>query len=411
MKKIYIGKPKIAKSKEGWVRLESEIKIDGIQKTAWFAVESEYEKYLDDQVADAFVVGLLPRAIHEAYDIESDAFVSEELLFNLETYLLPITSKNSAGKAHNVNINAAPLSRNLKACGVGTGVSGGIDSSDAILEVLKQSKKYPGMALTHLAYFIHDATEIVPGEPLQEFRIKQTEKELNCIENIANELKLPIVKIESNIYNVSGVIEELACTYHGMSNVFALAKLFKIYFAASAYDISDFSMLKSYYSNLEYGDIFVFPMLSIPSLRFYIAGITRNRFEKTKEVGEEKWLFDNINVCFPLKGEKCGINCTAGKCLRTMWDLEISGKLDNYKKSLPVDEFRTNRKKAISWLYFKNDSFTIESLGYALKAGIITKREISQIKNERRLKNILSRVLCIFVPVRKWRHNIRRHFN
>jgi hypothetical protein len=405
MKTIHIKNPVIMGG-----RLEAEITIDGSTKTAWFSVEPDYAKYLDDEVADAFLVGILPRALRDGYDIKCDAPVSEDLLFNLDTYLIPITAKNSAGKAHFVKIDAKPVVRKSSASGVGTGVSGGVDSSDAIMEVLNQSKKYPSMALTHLAYFIHDRTEIVPGEPLQEFRIKQLMKEIDCVDRIVDALKLPIVRIESNIYNVSGIDESLACTYHAMSNIFALAKLFKVYFAASAFDVADFSMSDSYYSNLEYGDIFIFPMLSISSLRFYIAGITRNRFEKTREIANEPWLFDNMNVCFPLKGEKCGINCTAGKCLRTMWDLEIVGALDNYKNSLPVSEFRNNRKKAISWLCFKNDSFTAETLKQAIAAGIITKSEIAQIKIQRKVKNIASKILCLFIPVRKWRHATRRRF-
>jgi hypothetical protein len=131
-------------------RLQATIAINGIEKVANFDVDSTYAEYLDDEVCDAFLINLLLFAMGNGYDIKCDAPVSAELLFNLRTYFLPILNKETSGKAHLVNIEANPLVRETHAIAVGTGISGGIDSSDAIMENLRASAKIPNMKLTHL---------------------------------------------------------------------------------------------------------------------------------------------------------------------------------------------------------------------------------------------------------------------
>lgn len=409
---ITIHKPKITMRGKDAI-LSADIEFDNAVRTAWFKVSAEYGIYLDSEVVDAFVIGMLSRAIRYGYDIVCKAPVSEELFFNLTVYTIPTIYKYSQGRAHLIDIIAQPLTRKTNANGVGTGVSGGIDSSDAIVEVLKAGKRFPNMNLTHLAYFVHDRNEIVPGEQLEEFRILQMQEEQKKVYKISKQLKLPIIEIESNIYNVDGVIEEVSHSFHGPANVFALAKLFKTYFSAGAYDLEDFSMVRSY-DDQAYSDAFIFPMLSTSNLRFYMAGITRNRFEKTENVAGQSWLFDNMNVCFPHKGTKCGPNCIAGKCMCTMWDLEILGMLDKYKKSLPVEEFRKQKSDSLHWLYKKymqQDRFAKETVKRALANQTISATELRQMCLKYRCRKYLGKIICIFVPVHKWRKSIRKYFN
>ncbi|MFI3242247.1 MAG: hypothetical protein R3Y43_06745 [Alphaproteobacteria bacterium] len=407
---IYINFPKIEEL-ENTARLSSVISIDGQEQSIWFEVDKKNKKYLEDRVIDAFIVGMLPFAMRNKHNIHSDAYISEELLFNLDTYLFPVFSTECVN-SYLAQIKAPTLSYQNNAKGVGTGVSGGVDSSDVIVEAIKQGKKYPSTNLTHLMYFMHDNKEIVPGEgETPKFRQEQADKEYNIVHNIAQELKLPIITISSNIYNISGVSEVLAHTYHGNANVFALAKLFKTYFYASAHHLNVFNIKKGFYNDSEYANLFILQMLSTSNLRFYFGGISRSRLEKTKIISKEKWVQKYMNVCFPAKNTSCGVNCRIGKCMRTMWDLEVLGKLNNFNSIFDIDEFRKNKRKSIFWLYrkkAKKDLFSLEAWEKARQQNIISNLDILIAGYTLIFKKAL-RLVSRIIPIKKLRRAIRAY--
>lgn len=386
-------------------RLQATIAINGIEKVANFDVDSTYAEYLDDEVCDAFLINLLLFAMGNGYDIKCDAPVSAELLFNLRTYFLPILNKETSGKAHLVNIEANPLVRETHAIAVGTGVSGGIDSSDAIMENLRASAKIPNMKLTHLLVVTPTSKRVAFYRPhSQEALLQRAEKISTC-------LNLPLIKISHNLADISDICDERYHPFYNLSCVFALGKQFKTYFYASAYTMDHFSIKNGFNSDADYMNMFMLPMLSTPNLRFYLAGLPRSRLEKTRAIANEKWVQENLSVCTnDFIGKKCGFStCNANKCKRTMWDLEICGALDKFSKMFDADDFRKNHKQAITWLYNKakhGDNFAQESWNTAKAKNIITKQDLFSLA----LRNAGLKFILMFIPVSKWRKRIRSKF-
>lgn len=93
---ITIKEPKIQLINDR-ARCTCPIDVDGINKEVWFEVDKEYGKYIVTERADAYVIGLLYWAMKNGHDITCECPVTEELLYNLSTILVPTLYKN----AHN----------------------------------------------------------------------------------------------------------------------------------------------------------------------------------------------------------------------------------------------------------------------------------------------------------------------
>ena len=85
---IRIEKPYII-SKNDKTRCICDIFIDNKKHSIFFEVDKKYGKYLVDDRIDAYVIGLLNYAMREGQDIESDYPITEELLYNIRTTLIP----------------------------------------------------------------------------------------------------------------------------------------------------------------------------------------------------------------------------------------------------------------------------------------------------------------------------------
>ncbi len=106
-KMIKILQPKVISSDDSHSRLSCDILVDNKVRNLWFEVEKEYEPYLCYERSDAFVIGLLSWAMRLNHDIECTAPVSEELLYNLRTYLIPSLAKHGKD-LHNIKILTPP---------------------------------------------------------------------------------------------------------------------------------------------------------------------------------------------------------------------------------------------------------------------------------------------------------------
>ena len=97
-------------------------------RTLWFEVDRQYEECLCTERVDGFLVALLPFAMTGGLNIHSEGRVSERLLYQLKTMLLPSLSDNISA-LHPINIDAEADGRELESKnGVGTALSCGVDS-------------------------------------------------------------------------------------------------------------------------------------------------------------------------------------------------------------------------------------------------------------------------------------------
>lgn len=342
---IKIGKPFI-KENSKTAKLCASVHIDGKKDTIFFETDIKWNKYLTTEVADAFVVGLLHRALCLGHDIISEAPISESVLYGLENILIPnlcFGDKN----INNIKIIANTIKSPTSSGAVGTGLSCGIDSFQAIKE--NSSTKFPGHKITHLCFF--NCGAFYSDE-------KNFWKMQKLIKNVAKQMNLPLIIGNSNIHKVIPGDYQITHSFYSLFCVLALRKLFSLYYYASTEAFIQFSAEHASIIGNDSSryDLMTFFAISDENLRLYSAGAgVKTRIEKTKQIMNDEIVQKNIDVCVLHKENNCG-KCI--KCRRTMLQLWMLGTLDKFNNRFPVTYFYNNLKEYIKWMK-KNKNKTI----------------------------------------------------
>ncbi|WP_319475411.1 hypothetical protein [Marispirochaeta aestuarii] len=157
---IVIGKPYLESRTEDSI-LHSRLccDIEGVNDdilTLWYEVPSEYEEYLCIERADAFIVSLLPLAMirsspEQLVRIICKQSISAKLYHQLVNYYIPVLVDSIS--YYNDIVLEANISESKLFCkgAVGTGVSGGVDSSYTIARYL--NNKISAFRLSHCVYY------------------------------------------------------------------------------------------------------------------------------------------------------------------------------------------------------------------------------------------------------------------
>ena len=130
-------------------------------------------------------------------------------------------------------------------------------------------------------------------------------------------------------------------TTRTLAFVLALQKLFSLYYFSSAYQFSDFII--SEHSTSCY-DILIMPLLSTQNVRFELVGGETTRLGKVAYITQYDITRKYLNVCVGCTVEN---DSTCGKCVRTMLELYLLGKLDDYSSVFDTELFRRKKKRYI----------------------------------------------------------------
>ena len=316
------------------------------EMSIWFQTDEENAKYLTDDRADAFVVGLLFTAVSTGCDIYSDVPVSDCLLYQLNEYYLPSMDKMlDNGPTH---LFAPEIKTKVK-CenAVGTGYSAGVDSSYTVCQHtgdrLKDAPYRP--ALTHLVIINAGVFE---GENAH----KTFENAVENAWSLAKEMGLKAVGIDSNIQYV--LDEHYLSTYslRLCSAILALQGLFGTYLLSSGGHAQEsFKMIKE---NNAYGDLLTCQMLSTATLRFISFGAGVRRIDKIRTLVDFKPCYTRLHPCFvtPVGTKNCG-HCK--KCRRDSISLWAMGALDRFSEVYDIAHIERDRDVNIAFLLASSD--------------------------------------------------------
>nr|WP_300850861.1 hypothetical protein [uncultured Acetatifactor sp.] len=121
---IKIGTINIRK-KDNCYDLITDVNDNGVTKELFFTVDIKYAEYLATERSDAFVTVLLYYAMFNGYDIQWEIPCTEQLIYQLTAYYIPICAKEISFM-HPISLMGKTTSEALQ-CegGVGTGFSGG----------------------------------------------------------------------------------------------------------------------------------------------------------------------------------------------------------------------------------------------------------------------------------------------
>lgn len=329
---ITIGKPYITRN-GGLSRLNAEISIDEDKNVVWLEVDSKFEPYLCVERGDAFLCGVLHYAMCHGHDIRSEAPIGEHLYYQLETDLIFTLVRNSK-KLYATKIVADIDSSEMKnAGGVGTGISCGVDSLHVLAE--QGSTRFPKHKLNYLTFF--NVGSHGEGERAQKLFCER----LALARKFSAEYGYELIAENSNLQDVVQQSHFISVTFSSMFAVFALQKLWCVYYCGSGGDpYAYFSVKNAEKVCSEDYEQWSLTCFSTPSLRIYQEGGDRSRLDKLESLEKYPPSYKYLNVC-----TQGSVNCCrCEKCARTLIGLDAIDSLEKYREVFDVDYYNAHKK-------------------------------------------------------------------
>lgn len=351
MSTIIISKPYIENKENGKVRLCSNIIYENKKsRVLYYEVDAEYAQYLNYEKVDCFVLGLLHNCMNTKMNIKCEAPVSEQLLFQLRNYYIPVISKHMSNLFY-IEIEAEEISEiNTLGSAVATGNSGGVDSFYTIVKYLNEKGSFK---LTHLLF------NNISTEDDDEERIRRWfEKEEKEKKQIANELGIKAIGMYSNLYSfyASHYIYNYYYAAQYISAPYALDKLIGKYYYSSSYAFSDFTIEPKKMTDGSNFDLLALDCFSTNILKVYSTGAETGRVDKTIAIAKNNVANRHLQVCAVEQNKQYNdagvivkkLNCgCCRKCSRTITTLYSIGQLEKFNLVFDLSHFNNNKDKFI----------------------------------------------------------------
>lgn len=350
--------------------------VQHIDDVLWYQVPREYGGYFVADVADPFLVSVLLPAIRYCEDIVVEAYVSEQLYYNICNYIIPCLTAMWGGYVPNISVEGV-VATNYMPTASATGCSMGVDSLSAIFH--HTSKEcLEGYKLTHLTYFnvgAHGTTNIEATE-------ESFFNDLQLINEFATEINLPVVWVNTNMHLLYYEFSfDQTHTLRNISVVLSLQKLFRRYYYASSFTIDKIRLSKEYMS---YFEELLLARLSTESTSLMLEDAAWGRSDKTNYIALNPLSYKYLYVCLKeqiandggdediarIKDEK--LNCSrCKKCLRTMLTLDVIGKLPEFSDVFDIEYFNRIKKYYIGKIIYlkKDDAISLDIYKLMIKEG------------------------------------------
>ena len=326
------------------VRLEAKIKfidVDAVcpADTLYFEIRKDYGGMFATDTYDAFFLIGLYLAMYHKTPLKIRGKVSKKLCKNAAWYIQKILCDFSdlLEPVDFIVDGYAPTKG--KGNLIGTGISCGVDSLATIHDrfVKETDRDYRINALfifncgTHGDYGAPD-TQIVFAS------------RVNRAVAVANELKLPLVIVDTNLHLFRHENDKPTVMFLSMyACVLSLQNAVKRYYIPSG---CSYQGIKDYGDRAHHNDLatacdsYLIPLIQTERTELIVDGCQRRRVDKIDDLTTWDVARKYLNVCLLQKGADSA-NCgKCSKCLRTLLALEILGKLDDFAQVFPVDDYR-----------------------------------------------------------------------
>ncbi len=382
---VIISQPRIVDEGE-IVKLAADIEYDGKKRTLWYGVSRQYASFLTDERSDCFLVALIPSIAKRGGEVSVEGKISAQLKFKLEHILSPllpvISSEWSPLRIFAETVDALPEAPR----GVAAGCSCGVDSLFTIARYTAPDAP-KDWKLTHLLYLkagSHRHTHL--GAEGAEREQYLADGRLANARAFADKIGLPLVYLDSNLGDFFDGYEHVNIhSYLSCSCVLALQKLVRTYFFSAGFHSREhrFDASDSAFYDGELMECF-----STENTQFFSDGYERTRYMKTETIAEYAPAHDFLNVCiYEVK------NCTrCPKCLRTITQLEMLGKLDRFSHVFNLDFYRSHRIQFLGEGIYKAGSYRQE-MGDYLRNSKLSRDELRRIKRDYFLRRLLENPL------------------
>lgn len=384
---------------EGWSRLVVDIKAKYTHADKlWYAVPSEYERWLSDDVYDAFLISALYPAMYYDEPIEIDGCVSKELYYNIVTQVQDIAQayRSYLNKIKIVVAGYAQARQDSQF--VGTGFSAGVDSFCTFYN------HYENELLTEnrisAFFFFNVGSHGGGGESAH--RVFEARYEL--LKPFPASIGLPYVKLDSNLFDFYLKHWEYdAGIFCRAAAILTLQRAFNRYYLSSAHSYSEWMRGPFDAENLDLASVaegFLNPLLCTEKMHICLDGAQYLRSQKLEMIAEKDYSRKFLNVCVQQWREGYSArNCSCcSKCLRTLFALEAMGVLDQYSNVFDVEKYKKISFKYKCELILRAglDQYATDNVNFARAHGLKLPSRLEAIIVSRLFKSrLLGKMIAI----------------
>lgn len=339
----------------------------------WYETEKKNVKGLCTERNDAFVLAILYFAMMTGEDICSQAPLSCEFVHSVNTQIVPLHCNEESGYK-TIRVTGEQVIEVLETEGEkGTGISCGVDSLETVFRYLESDMdvvhRLTCVCLFNAGafHYMPEMKECIAGNmTIKEWDERAHEQFLSVCEEgkkVADELSLRFISVDSNISDLYQGVYLQSHAYRNCSAVLALEKMFGYYYYASE------GVPDKEWSGLENDASDNVWLFSTETVRFYVGGWGETRIDKIKYLSKYEVAKKYIHVCCE-ESFNCG---RCGKCFRTLFILDLLGKLDEFSAAFVDVEFYKKKKwKKFVWLLDKKeeDHYVADIMAYVKKNNI-----------------------------------------
>lgn len=374
------------------VDLNSDIKRVDNEHEIWISVENKYSYMLNDITYDCCLTVPLYMAMYYNTDLKIKGKVSKKLYRNVVDYITYIL-RSFSDELNDINIFIDGYKEVEGKHDVnGTGISCGVDSLATVYKYYEQETDID-YKLTHL-FFLNCGWH---GSIDNENTIKLFNKRAAKAEEAANEIGLPLVKVDSNLHSFLYDLDDKASFFNIYYIIFAMGAGLGKYYLSSSFsyeEVLNYGFKAKNRDFSEFADPIALPLLETKNTTIISDGCQYKRSEKTELIVNWEISKKFLNVCSRHSDDpnvdetNC---CECSKCKRTLVALDAMGKLNEYSRVFNLDKYYKNKKK-ILWrlaVDYDKDAFSKDNYDFCKNKGI-NLPSIRVIKILKRIKNVFN---------------------
>lgn len=362
----------------GIVRLEADITFTDMDspypaKTMYFEIGKEYADMFDDESYNAFTLISLFLAMYHKQDLHICGKISSQLYQNIKWYIQRIFSDYSDDFTPvNFTVDGVTSSPNERGKIIGAGISCGVDSLSTLYDhfVCEDDPEYRINALFYFNHDLHNTQKNTDGKKHFQSLLKRNRM-------IAEEpdIALPFYTLSSNLVRFHRRLMKLRGRYISLtytilhSCILSLGNAVSRYYVAGTSDYESMKFFRDFSHDkdlAEFCDPYLVPLIKTENTELIIDGCQYRRVDKLKRIADWDIAKKYLNVCLHNKpdGSNCG-KCK--KCLRTLFPLEVMGKLDDFADVFDLAEYRklAHKYKLGSLEKYGKEPFVTENVDFA----------------------------------------------
>jgi hypothetical protein len=334
--------PARLEARDGEVRVSARASGPDDERELWFAVPAEHGDLLDAEVAaDSFALVALLRAMRDGLPLHVEGPLSALLAYRLRVHAMPMLAIiGAAVPLRPVEVTvAAPVERPRRGTGLVTGLSAGVDSFFTLLAHLP-GQITAGEEVTHLLF------NNVGSHGQREEDEAVFAERLARATALAARFGLPLIPVNSNIDGFIGLKFEQTHTVRNAAVALLFQSRCRRMLYGSAYPYQSIQIWPT--GSMAYADPALLPALSTEAMALMDFGTAQSRFEKIAAIVDDPRVQSSLDVCVRDRVGGRFINCgQCKKCVRTLFALEILGRVEQFAAVFDLDAWREVRASAI----------------------------------------------------------------